>query len=117
MSKDWTPEEIQAASAAMAAAGQLSYEEFTAEVEAAQAAKARIEAFAKVQADGNHFCPRCGRFSVKDRLHANALSRYIDVSICDECGLDEAVRAMANEPLPLREWTIANGQPKGGSEA
>lgn len=117
MSKDWTPEEIQAASAAMAAAGQPSYEEFTAEVEAAQAAKARIDAFAKEQVDGVHFCPRCGRFSVKDRLHTNALSRYFDVYICDECGLDEAVRAMADEPIPLREWAVAKGLPEGGSEA
>ncbi len=101
----------------MVAAGQPSYEEFTAEVEAAQAAKVRIDAFAKEQADGVHFCPRCGRFSVKDRLHTNALSRYVDVYICDECGMDEAIRAMADEPLPLREWAVAKGRPEGGSKA
>lgn len=33
MSRDWTPEELQAVSTAMKAAGQMSYEEFGAELE------------------------------------------------------------------------------------
>lgn len=33
MSKDWTPEELQAASKAMKEAGHLSYEEFCEELE------------------------------------------------------------------------------------
>jgi hypothetical protein len=33
MSRDWTPEELQAVSAAMKAAGEMSYEEFCAELE------------------------------------------------------------------------------------
>ena len=108
MSKDWTPEEIQAASAAMKEAGEMSYEEFTAEVEATKAAKTMIDAFASLQTDGTRFCPRCGNQSVKDRLHTNAWSRYADVYICDSCGMDEAIRAWQNNPLPLKDWAINN---------
>lgn len=37
MSRDWTPEEIQAASTAMQKMGEVSYEEFCRELEAADA--------------------------------------------------------------------------------
>ena len=106
MSKDWTPEELQAASDAMAAAGLPSFEEFSAMFES-EDAKKKIEAFAKVQTDGIHFCPRCGHMTVKDRLHTNAWSRHADVYICDACGTDEAMRDFARCPLPATEWAIA----------
>lgn len=107
MSKNWTPEEIQAASNAMAAAGQPTYEKFTAEISAEDAAREKITAFAELQTDGVHFCPRCGRMSVKDRLHTNALSRRADVYICDACGNDEAIRDWKRKPIPLAEWAVA----------
>lgn len=107
MSRDWTPEELAAASKAMKEAGYQSYEEFAADVDATIAAKAKIDAFAKVQRDGTHFCPRCGKMSVKDSLHTNALSRHADVMICDACGTDEALRDSAKKPLPLKDWAIA----------
>lgn len=107
MSREWTPEEIQAASAAMKEAGETSFKEFSAEIEAVTVAKAKIDAFAMLQIDGVHFCPRCGRMSVKDRLHTNALSRHATVYVCDACGMDEAVRDWKGEPLPLKEWAIA----------
>ncbi len=107
MSKDWTPEELQAASAAMKEAGHMSFEEFSAEVEATTAAKAKVDAFAQLQTDGVHFCPRCGRMSVKDRLRTNALSRHATVYVCDACGMDEAVRDWKGKPLPLKDWAIA----------
>ena len=106
MSKDWTPEELQAASDAMAAAGLPSFDEFSAMFET-EDAKKKIEAFAKVQTDGIHFCPRCGHMTVKDRLHTNAWSRHADVYICDACGTDEAMRDFARCPLPATEWAIA----------
>lgn len=71
------------------------------------AAKKSIEAFAAVQADGTHLCPRCGRFTVKDRLHTNALSRYVSVYICDACGMDEAIREFAGKSIPLQDWAVA----------
>ena len=107
MSRDWTPEELQAVSAAMKEAGEMSFEEFSAEVDAATAAKVKVDAFAKVQTDGVHFCPRCGRMSVKDRLHTNALSRAATIYVCDDCGMDEAIRAFAGKELPLKDWAIA----------
>ena len=70
-------------------------------------AQEKIAAFAKLQMDGMCFCPRCGRMTVKDRLHTNALSRYADVYICDACGTDEALRDWSGNPLPDGEWVIA----------
>lgn len=107
MSRDWTPAELHAASASMEAAGEMSYEEFSAEVEATTAAKERVDAFAQLQTDGVHFCPRCGQMSVKDRLHTNALSRHATVYVCDACGIDEAIRDRKGEPLSLKDWAIA----------
>lgn len=107
MSKDWTPEELQAVSTAMKEAGEMSFEEFSAEVEATTAAKEKVDAFAQLQTDGVHFCPRCGRMSVKDRLHTNALSRHANVYVCDTCGMDEAIRDWRGTPLPLKDWAIA----------
>ena len=107
MSRDWTPEEIQAVSTAMKEAGEMGFEEFSAEVEATTAAKEKVDAFAQLQTDGVHFCPRCGRMSVKDRLHTNALSRHATVYVCDACGMDEAIRDMKGEPLPLKDRAIA----------
>ena len=85
----------------------MSYEHFSQGVNDAIAAKKAIEAFAAVQTDGTHLCPRCGRFTVKARLHTNALSRHIAVYICDACGMDEAIREFAGESLPLRDWAVA----------
>jgi len=34
-------------------------------------------------------------------LEENAFSRYIDVYVCSECGIDEALRDMRKDPLPL----------------
>ena len=99
MSRDWTKEELQAASDAMKAAGQMTYEEFNAWL--------IITRFGKEQTDGNRLCPRCGQMTVKDRLHTNALSRHATVYVCDACGTDEAIRDWKGAPLPLREWAIA----------
>ena len=107
MSRGWTQEELQAASEAMKAAGHMSYEEFCADVEATTAAKEKIDAFAQVQTDGVHFCPRCGRMTVKHRLHTNALSRHANVYICDACGTDEAIRDFHGDHLALKDWAIA----------
>lgn len=114
MSSDWTPEDLQAASEAMHEAGEMSFEEFAAEVNAAISAKEKIDAFAKIQTDGTALCPRCGMLTVKERLYSNALSRNADVYICDACGMDEAVREWTGNPLPLKDWAInKNCQPEG----
>ena len=57
------------------------------------------------QEAGEHMpCPRCGRYVMDEKPIRNALSRCADVFICDACGSDEALRAMCQAPLPLRDW-------------
>ena len=36
-------------------------------------------------------CPRCGRKRMASPLTSNALSRYADIYICSQCGLEEAI--------------------------
>lgn len=50
-------------------------------------------------------CLRCGA-PLAAHLMVNALSRYVDVQICDACGMDEALRDASHAPLPSR-----NGMP------
>lgn len=64
-----------------------------------------IEQLKPIQMDGKtHPCPRCGRGSVSTRT---ALSRSADVLVCDQCGTDEALRAMVGNPLPLSAWNYS----------
>jgi predicted RNA-binding Zn-ribbon protein involved in translation (DUF1610 family) len=51
-------------------------------------------------------CPRCGRNTIKAPLAHNALSRYADLYICDECGMTEAMLDMMRNPLPLEQWAV-----------
>ena len=57
------------------------------------------------QEAGEHMpCPRCGRDAMKTASYIGALSRQADVYVCDQCGQDEALRAMRQTPLSLNEW-------------
>ena len=52
-------------------------------------------------------CPRCGHKRMKPEAIMNSLSRYADVYICNKCGMDEAVRDMAEQPpLPFASWSM-----------
>ena len=54
---------------------------------------------------GEHMsCPRCGRDTMKENIHTNALSRHADIYICDACGIEEAMLKFMGNPLPMREW-------------
>ena len=68
-----------------------------------------IESLMPMQEQKMHFpCPRCGRDNMDENPVRNALSRYANVYICDECGTDEAMRDFAGlDPLPLNEWSMA----------
>ena len=61
----------------------------------------------KLYADGDAVkppqCLRCGA-PLAAHLMVNALSRYVDVQICEACSMDEALRDAAHAPLPLTEW-------------
>ena len=57
------------------------------------------------QSAGEHMpCPRCGRDTMKENIHTNALSRHADVYICDVCGTEEALLKFMSNPLPVTEW-------------
>ena len=72
-------------------------------------AKELIESLMPMQERGERFpCPRCGYNRMNENPVRNALSRRARVYICDECGMDEALRDMTHtEPLPLNEWSMA----------
>ncbi len=71
-------------------------------------AKLLIERFAEKQ-EGWHFaCPRCGKMTMNaESATRNALSRRIDVYICDACGMQEALEDVADSRIPLTSWAIA----------
>ena len=57
------------------------------------------------QDGGEHMpCPRCGRNTIKENIHSNALSRHADIYICDACGIEEAMLKFMSNPLPMCEW-------------
>lgn len=43
---------------------------------------------------------------MKDPLHTNALSRFVNVYVCDVCGTAEALIAHAGQSPRLRNWGI-----------
>ena len=70
-------------------------------------AKTLIESLMSLQEDGCSFpCPRCGS-PMDPNIQHNALSRHAQVWICSQCGLNEALRDMCHNPLPLNEWSMA----------
>ena len=50
-------------------------------------------------------CMRCGG-QMRPCLAENALSRAMDVHVCPDCGMDEALRDAYGDPLPVSEWYI-----------
>ena len=104
MSRDWTPEELAAASKAMKAAGHMSYEEFC-DYLADRETHAALERFGRVQ-DKYPVCPRCGKMNMKFPIHTNALSRHVSIYICEACGMAEALMAYNGTPPKLRYWAI-----------
>ena len=48
-------------------------------------------------------CPRCGQHHMKKDMAENALSRYIDIYICSDCGREEAMLG-ASEQMPKEKW-------------
>jgi transcription elongation factor Elf1 len=51
-------------------------------------------------------CPRCGRLRMVPGKHQNAESRYARISICNKCGIDEALREEKSEPLQITAWHV-----------
>lgn len=49
-------------------------------------------------------CPCCGG-AMRPNSIENSLSRYHEVFICSDCGVNEAF----NGPKPLEEWAVVKG--------
>lgn len=112
MSRDWTPEELQAASAAMIAAGHMSYEEFCAEL-ARQTFRAEdytieycpwCENEVVIHSKGITACPECGK-------------PLAPCSVCEECispcpygcsgGASDEHKAVTTPPITQAEIEFA----------
>jgi predicted RNA-binding Zn-ribbon protein involved in translation (DUF1610 family) len=60
---------------------------------------------------GEHMmCPRCGRDAMDPSIHRNALSRYADVHVCDDCGTAEAMLDLMKNPLPPTQWACVRSE-------
>ena len=46
------------------------------------------------------FCPRCGG------IQGKATSRRVNVTICDQCGIQEALEDFMNKRIDLRDWYV-----------
>jgi len=54
-------------------------------------------------------CPRCGHKRMRENMVENALSYYMDIYICPECGVDEAMRDIEKKkPIPTAAWFIVS---------
>ena len=49
-------------------------------------------------------CPRCGE-AITQGNRLLALSRRLDIKVCENCGTAEAMEAFAGELTPLANWT------------
>lgn len=58
----------------------------------------------KRQKSGDLICPRCGCPEMNPSLHHNALSRRADIYICDQCGMEEALRDCTGKTDKLADW-------------
>lgn len=74
-------------------------------------AKKLVEELFPMQERGAEFpCPRCGRNNMHtDRPALNALSRHAKVYVCEECGMEEALRDVSGNPLPINQWAMPRG--------
>lgn len=55
-------------------------------------------------------CPRYGKQTMSGIMAHNALSRYVDVYICNLCGMEEALSEFNNQSIiPLNEWSMIRG--------
>ena len=61
-------------------------------------------------------CPRCGKQTMKMRLHSNALSRQVPgITICDRCGTEEALEDAVHQPMDVRKWALIEIYMKGAN--
>lgn len=69
-----------------------------------------INKWKNVQAEGKiQVCPRCGKRNMRLPLTTNALSRRVDLYICSECGMAEALEDFATSSNNgVKGWVAMN---------
>lgn len=55
-------------------------------------------------------CPRCGADTMKHPMATNALSRHVDLYVCDSCGTAEALLDFMGQTYPLYQWNAFGPQ-------
>ncbi len=65
---------------------------------------------AQQAADTPMTCPRCGADTMKCPMHTNALSRHVDLYVCDSCGTAEALLDFMGQTYPLYQWNAFEPQ-------
>lgn len=56
---------------------------------------------------GRRTCPRCGNDTLNEGGARNALSRRASVTICDDCGMAEAICDAIGQADNLSDWWIS----------
>ncbi len=65
----------------------------------------------KDKQDNTYICPRCGRSDMNPVAIKNALSRRIDIYICSECGMAEALEDVGMLRMKgLNDWLYIREQ-------
>ena len=79
-------------------------------------AKVTLDWYGKHQPDEDARCPRCGNIMYGTRLR-HAISRYADITVCDSCGVAEALEcAGLIEKTPLMKWCACVIPQAGGGK-
>ena len=76
-------------------------------LQVAEPTKELITRFAEKQKHVWCCCPRCGMDRMNKDVSRNALSRRVDIMICDVCGNLEGLEDIPGNPkLPLEKWEL-----------
>ena len=79
-------------------------------------AKVTLDWYGKRQPEEDCRCPRCGEVMPGPKSR-HALSRWADITICDQCGTIEALeKAGLAKTLPMMEWAAVKGPQNGGDQ-
>jgi len=66
-----------------------------------------IKKIAEEQKDGNfEICPRCGKKTMREKLHYNCMSRRADVYVCEPCGMEEALLDFKGYDDLVTDWCL-----------
>lgn len=61
-------------------------------------------------------CPRCGENGLDPAIAQNALSRYVNIYICSQCGVEEALLDVIGAVKPFHEWAVFRNLKTGGGD-